>query len=95
MVKEMDRQPAISGPYLLKQLTVLDTIYWISNSWKEVENAMIQKCFLNEGFNVEHNEQDGEREEVIDDEGDDDDDDNILLATLRLSYDLFGCSLKV
>lgn len=68
-------------------------IYWILNSWKEVENATIQKCFINTGFNMEHNEQDGECEEVIDDEGDDDDD-NIPLATLRLSYDLFGCSFK-
>lgn len=41
MVKQMDRQPTVSVPDWLKQLTVLEAIYWIHNSWMEVEQSTI------------------------------------------------------
>lgn len=41
MVKQMDRQPTVSGPDWLKQLTVLEAIYWIHKSWMEVEQSTI------------------------------------------------------
>jgi len=47
MVKEMDRQPAVSGPDLLKQVNILNAIYWINNSWQELKETTTQKCFKN------------------------------------------------
>lgn len=41
MVKQMDRQPTVSVPDWLKQLTVLDVIYWIHNSWIQVKQSTV------------------------------------------------------
>ena len=39
-----------SGTELLKQITVLDTIYWINRAWKAVDGTTIMKCFDKCGF---------------------------------------------
>lgn len=101
MVKQMDRQPTVSGPDLLKQLTVLDAIYWIHNSWMEVEQSTITKCFIKAGFVYESfsnsvssatSSDNDEENELAEENKSDDEDDDVPLAVLKLSLDLFGCT---
>jgi hypothetical protein len=49
LLKSMERNKDLSGPKLLKQISVLDAIYWIANSWSEVETSTIQKCYFRSG----------------------------------------------
>jgi hypothetical protein len=61
---------------------VLDAIYWISNSWNDLDNSTIQKCFKRCGFihqeNVENN---------TDNESDDDESDDVPLIVLQMAND--------
>lgn len=50
----MDRQPTLGGTQLLKQISILDAIYWLSNAWDEVTDITIQKCFKKAGFAVDN-----------------------------------------
>ena len=89
----MDLQPTASGSDLLKQITVLDAIYWMNNAWAEVETSTIVKCFAKSGFVLSS---------FIDanSESDDEDDlplaavsksdENIPLAALKLTKEIFG-----
>lgn len=83
ILTQMERSDKV-GSDILKGISVLDAIYWIHASWKEVESSTIQNCFLKCGFNVDllgvDNNSDSEW----------DDDDEVPLAMLRLSRDLFG-----
>jgi len=88
----MDRQPAVSGPDLLKQVNILNAIYWLNNSWQEVEETTIQKCFKKAGFNLSVPEETSDTQVVPNEVTSIDADDDIPLAVLKLSYDLFGCS---
>ena len=96
MVAEMDRRPGACGSDILKSINILDTIYWIHQSWNEVEASTIQKCFAKVGFTSASDKEvinEAEVEHSGDDEEDDDDDD-IPLAVLKLSKELFGCSFR-
>ncbi|XP_062566571.1 tigger transposable element-derived protein 4-like [Saccostrea cucullata] len=92
MVKEMERQPDVSGPDLLKQINILDAIYWLSSSWKETEASTIEKCFLKAGFISDTSQE--LTQELHAESCDDLDDDDIPLAVLKLSMDLFGCEFN-
>lgn len=88
----MDRQKTVSGPDLLKQLTVLDAIYWIHNSWIEVEQSTIIKCFLKAGFVYEPyinsvSSDNIEENKLAEENKSDDEDDDVPLAVLKLSLD--------
>ena len=59
-IMKMNTNKTLNGSDLLKQISVLDAIYWISNSWNVLDNSTIQKCFKRCGFiqeNVENNRQ--------------------------------------
>ncbi|XP_053405027.1 uncharacterized protein LOC128558824 [Mercenaria mercenaria] len=101
-VKEINRQPAISGSELLKQLNILIAIYWINNSWSEVEESTIRKCFVKSGFGKVSDADISDKEssdqsvnsDTVNRDDDDSDDDDIPLAAMKMSYGLFGCSFQ-
>lgn len=87
IVSQMERNDKV-GSQVLKEISILDAIYWINGSWKEVNPTTIQKCFAKCGF-----KQISDSDVVISecDSDDNDDDDEVPLAVLRMSHDLFGC----
>ncbi|XP_060577655.1 tigger transposable element-derived protein 6-like [Ruditapes philippinarum] len=96
MVTNMDIFPTLSGSDLLKRTNVRDAIYWLSNSWNEVESSTIVKCFGKAGFKL-HLQDKSDIEisvEKLADEPTMDDDDDIPLSVIKISYDLFGCSFS-
>lgn len=88
ILTQMDKQPGVGGTELLRQINILDTVYWISQAWKEVETSTISKCFEKAGFIFPTDEPNTYN---TDDEEDEDDD--IPLSVLKLSNELFGCDL--
>ncbi|XP_060561826.1 tigger transposable element-derived protein 4-like [Ruditapes philippinarum] len=104
LTKEIDRHPTATGTDLLKQITILDAIYWLKKSWNEVEGSTIKRCFEKSGFGTASAQLlDGDstsldrtdqEPSVNDQAGDDNDDDDVPLASLKLAYELFGCSYK-
>eukprot|EP00105_Crassostrea_gigas_P001681 XP_011413939.2 PREDICTED: tigger transposable element-derived protein 4-like [Crassostrea gigas] len=95
MVREMDHSSKC-GSEILKNISLLDAIYWIDRRWKEVETSTIVKCYKNCGFvdmqndnlpTTEVDVNDGD----YDDDDDDDNDDDVPLAVLQLSRKLSGC----
>lgn len=95
MVREMDHSSKC-GSEILKNISLLDAIYWIDRSWKEVETSTIVKCYKKCGFVDMQNDNILTTEVDVNDGGDDDDnedddDDDVPLAVLQLSRELFGC----
>lgn len=90
MVREMDHSSKC-GSEILKNISLLDAIYWIDKSWKEVETSTIVKCYKKCGFVDMQNDYLPTTEVNVNDGGDDDDDDDVPLAVLQLSRELFGC----
>lgn len=66
-------------------------IYWIKNSWAEVDVSTIQKCFAKCGFGISEdmneNSDHCHSDNVDDDENDEDDD--LPLAAMKLARELF------
>ena len=52
MISQMDKSESKTGSQILKDISILDTIFWISRSWDEVEITRIEKCFAKAGFKV-------------------------------------------
>ncbi|KAL4233818.1 hypothetical protein ACF0H5_008496 [Mactra antiquata] len=74
---------SMSGSELLKTVTLLDTVYWIDRSWRNVEPTTITKCFNKCGFgNVNM--------PVSDSDSDCDDDDDIPLTELARVESIYG-----
>ena len=46
----MEKDKAIYASQLLKEVDVLQAIYWIKQAWDDVKAGTIQKCFKNCGF---------------------------------------------
>ncbi|BFZ00202.1 hypothetical protein BsWGS_03240 [Bradybaena similaris] len=46
----MESNKDASGTELMKQVNLLDVVYWIAAAWKEVDNSTILKCFCKAGF---------------------------------------------
>jgi hypothetical protein len=42
-----------SGSVLLKQITVLDAIYWLYSAWNNVLESTVTKCFKRCGFGLD------------------------------------------
>ncbi|XP_053388206.1 tigger transposable element-derived protein 6-like [Mercenaria mercenaria] len=90
---EMEKQPTKLGPKILRDITILQAIYWINAVWQEVRADTIQKCFANCGFTEASVSDvsvvnDSECDTVFDIE------DDYPLAVLKLSSELFGCEFK-
>lgn len=78
---------SVMGSDLLKNINVLDTIYWIDRAWRAVEISTICKCFDKCGFTpIRHSEQ----VQNSDSESDDDGDDEIPLAQLVRVERVYG-----
>ena len=73
-----------SGPQILKEISILDAIYWVARAWEEVEASTIQRCFARCGFSLETSTQNQAPDSSEIDE------DDIPLAVLRMSKELFG-----
>jgi len=86
---------------LLKEISVLDVIYWISAAWKELDSSTIVKCSQKAGFKMDkdrsltqsHVSDDGDVGVAESDEENDVEDD-VPIAVLSLSRELFGCDFK-
>ena len=50
VIKKMDLCQGKTGTDLLKEISILDVVYWTSGSWNEVDCSTITKCFSNCGF---------------------------------------------
>ncbi|XP_060590135.1 uncharacterized protein LOC132745277 [Ruditapes philippinarum] len=98
MIRGMEQHPAMQGSELLKQITILDAIYLLSNSWSEVEGSTIVKCFLKAGFSFDcdYTNSSGSALSVtgVDANDDEDDDDDVPLAVMQMSHELFGCDYE-
>ena len=53
ILAEMEKKKDVCGTDLLKQISMLDAIYWIKHAWDEVETSTIMKCFLKEWIRVQ------------------------------------------
>lgn len=84
----MERQPQASGSVLLKQITVLDAIYWLYSAWNNVMESTVTKCFKKCGFRLDEitSENSIEYSEDIDD--------NIPLAAIKMTREMFGCDFS-
>ncbi|XP_022094965.1 uncharacterized protein LOC110981599 [Acanthaster planci] len=45
VLQKLESNKEMTGPDLLKATNVLQTIYWVEQSWREVDSTTIQKCF--------------------------------------------------
>ena len=72
-----------AGPELLKETSLLDTIYWIHQAWTDVDPKNIVRCFFKAGFKV--------AESFHGDMGREMDDDKEMLD--QLCQDVLGISI--
>jgi hypothetical protein len=96
-LKQMVREMEVSskcGSEILKNISLLDAIYWIDRSWAEVETSTIVKCFRNCGFINSDCTKGSKADDHEADSSDDADEDDVPLAVLQLSRDIFGCEFK-
>ena len=77
----MDRRPEVCGSEILKTISILDAIYWVNQSWNEVQPSTIQKCFNKVGFDTCEVESTCTEEDVP-------------LAIFKLSKDYSGAILR-
>ena len=88
VVNIMDSKPGKSGPELLKEISILDAIYWIARSWSQVEESTISKCFRKCGFS---DTAPMATDSVCDS---DDEDDDFPIHLHVLARQLFDCDLQ-
>ena len=87
VLSDMEKNKEICGSELLKQVNVLDAIYWVKNSWDEVEQSTIVKCFKKCGFGSDNTSSES-------DESAQDFNEDIPLHLVRLAHQLFGCEFS-
>jgi hypothetical protein len=93
-ISQMDKGVSKTGSQILKDISILDAIFWISRSWDEIEITTIEKCFAKAGFKVDSDMILTDDEGNINESDNDDDDDDIPLRIVQMSRDLFGCEFK-
>ena len=87
IIAKMDAKKDATAGDLLKEVTVLDAIYWTSKAWKELKESTILSCFLKSGFQLHGNEpEQGEEEEEEREE------DSERLQ--QVAQELFGCAIE-
>ena len=47
LLSVMDKYPELTGLHLLKLISVLDAIYWVKNSWNDIEQKPSPNVFRN------------------------------------------------
>lgn len=52
VVMELERSPAATGPQILKEVTILQAIYWVIGAWRDTTCETISKCFMKCGFSA-------------------------------------------
>ena len=65
---------------LVKKISVLDCIHWITKAWTDTKDSTIVSCFAHAGFNGDTSSENCD--DVSEDDDDDDADDNMTLAQL-------------
>ena len=50
LLRELEKDPDITGPEVAKKIHVLDAIQWLDASWNETAAETITKCFKHCGF---------------------------------------------
>ena len=75
-----------SGSGILKEISILNVIYWVDSAWQEVEGLSIQNFFSRCGFDLNSS---GLSD--VDDDYEFEPEDDIPLKVLKLSQELFGC----
>lgn len=81
----MEKDKSKCGSELLKNINILQAIYWINHSWQEVETSTIQKCFAKCGF-TDFSRDDSAFNQINDMSDSEEEDDDIPLAR-----NLFNC----
>lgn len=87
IISEMEKDKSKSGSELLKNINILQAMYWINRSWLEVETSTIQKCFGKCGFR-DFSRDESAFNDMSDSEAEDDD---IPLKCISLARKLFNC----
>ena len=87
IISEMEKDKSKCGSEHLKNINILQAIYWINRPLQEVETSTIQKCFAKCGF------RDFSRDEsAFNDMSDsEEEDDDIPLKFISLARELFNC----
>ena len=99
ILTQMEKNDKV-GSQVLQQISILDAIYWINGSWKDIEVSTIQKCFARCGFAMTMFPSDcpvvsaSEKTDDKIDEDSDIDEDDVPLAVLKMSNELFGISFS-
>jgi hypothetical protein len=76
-ISQMDKGESKTGSQILKDISILDAIFWISRSWDEIEITTIEKCFAKAGFKVDSDMILTDDEGNINESDNDDDDDEL------------------
>ena len=50
ILAQLRSNPNVTGPEIMKKVTVLDAVMWAAEAWKEVAPETITKCFRHAGF---------------------------------------------
>ncbi|XP_053391290.1 tigger transposable element-derived protein 4-like [Mercenaria mercenaria] len=91
VISQMELKQGKSGFDLLKDISVLDAIYWVARAFKEVEISTIVKCFAKCGFQLNSVESESECTVLNDSESDEEEDDNYPIALHVMARQLFDC----
>ena len=86
VISAMEKDTSKCGSQLLKEINILQAIYWVHDAWKHVEASTIQKCFAKCGFK--------DSEVDISAASDVDSDDDLPLVILAKSKQLFNCTFQ-
>ena len=90
VISEMEKDKSKCGSELLKNINILQAIYWINRSWQEVETSTIQKCFAKCGF-TDFSHDDSAFNQINDMSDSEEEDDDIPLKFISLARKLFNC----
>lgn len=53
VLDQLEKDKTITGPEVLRKITVLDAIHWLGKAWAEVQESTIAKCFAHAGFTAQ------------------------------------------
>ena len=53
ILQNLETNKEMTGPELLKATNVLQAIYWVDQSWRDVQSSTITKCFRKCGIGAD------------------------------------------